>query len=324
MDPTLHHQQLLANMHTFCLAANSLSFTKAAEALCITQGAVSQRIKCLEEQLGFSLFVRMTRKLALTVEGQRLLDVLTPSFNRIFSEIDDIKFNELSGELYIGVAPTFAKIWLLPKLTDFHEQYPNLNMKIRMKGSPLNFQQEPVDIAIYYSDGRHPNFVHQRLFDEALTPVCSPDYFRKLFGSDTLPKHWESQFREATFIHNTESLEFIRPDEEWNEWLDRQSNPALKSVDVLAKHYIINHCDMTIDAAEAGMGMSMARTLLVRDRLRQGALVAPFERVKAKLGYDLIFPMSYASRPKIQAFIQWLNTQITLESVSQDKTQPPT
>ena len=51
----------------------------------------------LEEQLGFSLFVRMTRQLALTQEGERLLDALTPSFNRIFSEIDDIKFNELSG-----------------------------------------------------------------------------------------------------------------------------------------------------------------------------------------------------------------------------------
>lgn len=314
MSNIIHNQQLLANMHTFCIAANSLSFTKAAETLCITQGAVSQRIKTLEEQLGFSLFIRMTRKLTLTMEGKRLLDALTPSFNRIFSEIDDIKFNELSGELYIGVAPTFAKNWLLIKLADFRTRYPNLNMKIRMKGSPLNFQHEPVDIAIYYSDGKHPNFYHQRLLDEYLTPVCSPEYFRQLFGSDTLPLNWEAKFQKAIFIHNTESLEFIRPDEEWNEWLNNQNNPALKNTDVLANHYIINHCDMTISAAEAGMGMCMARTILVKDKLINGTLIAPFERIKAKLGYDLICPFSHETRPKIQAFIQWLNGQINIDT----------
>jgi LysR family D-serine deaminase transcriptional activator len=306
----LHNQQLLPNLHTFCIAANSLSFTKAAETLCVTQGAVSHRIKILEEQLGFSLFVRMTRQLALTQEGERLLDALTPSFNRIFSEIDDIKFNELSGELYIGVSPTFAKTWLLARLSDFRSRYPNLNIKIRVKGSPLNFQHEPVDIAIYYSDGKHPNFYHQRLFDEYLTPVCSPDYYHKLFGGEPLSCGWEELFKKAIFIHNTESLEFIRSDEEWNYWLITQSNKNLENTDVLSNHYIMNHCDMSMSAAEEGMGMIMARYSLVKDKIERGTLIAPFEKVKSKLGYDLICPAEHNSRPKINAFIQWLNAQI--------------
>lgn len=306
----LHNQQLLANLHTFCIAANSLSFTKAAEVLCVTQGAVSHRIKLLEQQLGFSLFVRMTRQLALTQEGERLLDALTPSFNRIFSEIDDIKFNELSGELYLGVSPTFGKIWLLPWLADFRCRYPNLNIKIRMKGSPLNFQQEPVDIAIYYSDGKYPGYFHQRLFDEYLTPVCSPDYFRQIFAAATLPDGWERLFSTATFIHNTESLEFIRPDEEWLCWLAQQSSQQLNNADVMKNYLIMNHCDMTISAAEQGMGITMARCSLVKDKIEQGLLIAPFEKVKSKLGYDLICPVEHINRPKINAFVQWLTTEI--------------
>ena len=306
----LHQQQLLANLHTFCIAANSLSFTKAAETLCVTQGAVSHRIKILEEQLGFSLFVRMTRQLALTQEGERLLDALTPSFNRIFSEIDDIKFNELSGELYLGVSPTFAKIWLLARLSDFRSRYPNLNIKIRMKGSPLNFQHEPVDIAIYYSDGKHPGFYHQRLFDEYLTPVCSPDYYQKLFGKSPLSHGWDELFKKATFIHNTESLEFIRSDEEWHHWLINQSNTKLTHTEVLSNHFIMNHCDMAMSAAEESMGIAMARYSLVKEKIARGTLVAPFEKVKSKLGYNLICPTEHKSRPKINAFIQWLDTQL--------------
>ena len=306
----LHHQQLLANLHTFCIAANSLSFTKAAETLCVTQGAVSHRIKMLEEQLGFSLFVRMTRQLALTQEGERLLDALTPSFNRIFSEIDDIKFNELSGELYLGISPTFGKRWLLARLADFRARYPNLNIKIRMKGSHLNFQHEPVDIAIYYSDGKYPGFYHQRLFDEYLTPVCSPDYYQQLFGQGPLEYGWEILFKKTTFIHNTESLEFIRSDEEWNHWLINQSNKKLENTDVLVNYFIMNHCDMSISAAEEGMGMTMARYSLVKDKVDRGTLIAPFEKVKSKLGYDLICPFEHKTRPKINAFIQWLNAQL--------------
>ncbi|MFT6984988.1 MAG: LysR family D-serine deaminase transcriptional activator, partial [Psychromonas sp.] len=95
-------QALLTNMHTFSVAARHLSFTKAGEELCLTQGAVSHRIKNLEKQLGFSLFVRLTRRLELTPEGERLLVTLNHSFAEIFSELDDIRFNELRGELYIG------------------------------------------------------------------------------------------------------------------------------------------------------------------------------------------------------------------------------
>ncbi|MGR5111329.1 LysR substrate-binding domain-containing protein [Vibrio jasicida] len=300
-------QQMLSNMYTFAIAGKFLSFTKAAEELFITQGAVSQRIKSLEEQLGFSLFVRMTRRLELTKEGERLLHALNQSFDVIFSELEDIKFNELRGELYIGAAPTFAQSWLLPRLPDFQRLYPHLNIKLRVKASRLDFQHEPVDIAIYYSDSEHPGFYHQRLFDEVLLPVCSPKYFNDHF---TEPAPLLEQLAGVTFIHCSESLEASEPNQEWAMWLGKQSNSLLNTLNVMDRTYLFNHADMAMTAAKNGMGLGIARESLVKSSLENGELVAPFERVSAERGYDLICLNGQQHRPKNAAFIEWLETQL--------------
>lgn len=300
-------QQMLSNMYTFAIAGKFLSFTKTAEELFITQGAVSQRIKSLEEQLGFSLFVRMTRRLELTKEGERLLHALNQSFEVIFSELEDIKFNELRGELYIGAAPTFAQSWLLPKLADFQRQYPNLNIKLRVKASRLDFQHEPVDIAIYYSDSDHPGFYHQRLFDEMLVPVCSPDYFNIHFANDAA---LIDQLSSVTFIHCTESLESSEPNQEWNIWLAHQKDEGFNAINAMERTYLFNHSDMAMIAAKNSMGVGIARESLIRSSLEKGELIAPFERVSSGRGYDLICLNGQQHRPKNAAFIEWLERQV--------------
>ncbi|PSW06130.1 LysR substrate-binding domain-containing protein [Photobacterium lipolyticum] len=300
-------QLLLANMYTFSVAAKFLSFTMAAEELFITQGAVSQRIKSLEEQLGFTLFVRMTRRLELTAEGDRLLQALNQSFDVIFSEIEDIRFNELRGELYIGAAPTFAQSWLLPRLPKFQELYPNLNVKLRVKASRLDFQHEPVDLAIYYSEGNHPEFYSRRLFDETITPVCSNSYYQKLFGDQShQTPDMGSKLKQATFIHCSESLEASEPNREWQLWLKSQSDDSLNTLNVLERTYIFNHSDMAMIAAKNGMGIAMARESLVTKSLKSGELIAPFENVYSGRGYDLICLNGQEHRPRIAAFIEWL------------------
>ena len=296
-------QQLLANMHTFSVAAKFLSFTKAAEELCITQGAVSQRIKSLEQQLGFKLFFRMTRKLTLTTEGERLLLAINQSFDVIFSEIEDIKFNELRGELYIGVAPTFGQCWLLPRLPAFQQLYPNLNLKLRVKASRLDFLHEPVDVAIYYSEGHHQGFYSCRLFDEMLTPVCSPRYFTEyLSGHSSL----RDKFERVTFIHCTESLEASEPNQEWKLWLQHQQDETLTSLNTMKRTNIFNHSDMAMTAAKNGMGLAMGRESLIQESLASGELIAPFERVSSGRGYDLICLNDQQHRARNAAFIDWL------------------
>ncbi|WP_028862149.1 LysR substrate-binding domain-containing protein [Psychromonas aquimarina] len=290
-------QALLANMHTFSVAARLLSFTKAGEELCLTQGAVSHRIKNLEKHLGFSVFVRLTRRLELTTEGERLLATLNHSFAEIFSEVEDIRFNELRGELYIGASPTFALAWLMPRLPSFQKLYPNLNVKIRIKASKLDFKHEPVDLAIYYGNEDHPDLHCLRLFSEKLIPVCTPAYALQFALADNI-----ENLKAVTFIHCIESLESISPIHEWSTWLKANS----LDLDCEQRQYQFNHCEMAAVAARQGMGIAMGRAELIQSHIESGELTAPFAPVDAGLGYDLICSKGQENRPKYQAFLNWI------------------
>ncbi len=296
-----HKQNLLAQLYTFSVVAKFLSFTLAAEELCVTQGAVSQRIKKLEEDLGFKLFVRLTRKLELTEEGKRILTTLTLSLDNVFSEIEDIRFNELRGELYIGIAPTFAHLWLVPRLAEFQQLYPHLDVKIRVKASKLDFQNQPVDLAIYYWDNTHADFYHVRLFDEDLLPVCTPEYAERL----GLLKN-ESRLHEACFLHCTESLEFLSPLAEWKQWLKQTG----RDTNVLQRKYVFNHEELCMVAARNSMGIAMGRYQLIKPYLDSGELIAPYERIPSGLGYDLICPKGHETRMRFQAFSEWIQNNI--------------
>lgn len=293
-------QLVITNLYTFYIAAKCLSFTKAAEELCLTQGAVSQRIKQLEQQLGFKLFVRLTRKLELTEEGRRMKESVNSAFSIIFSDIDDIRFNELSGELYIGIAPTFAQSWLMPRLADFQALYPNLNLKIRVKASPLDFQHEPVDLAIYYSRNQNADMHNEIILEEFLTPVCTPEYAAKHNINANI-----DCLNQVHLIHCTESLDSASFDSEWKYWLNSQQHASIQA------HYsVFNHAEMAVSAIRSHMGIGMGRIALIQPYLDSGELIAPFARIPAGMNYLLICPKGMEQRPKFKAFRQWLYDQI--------------
>ena len=142
------------DMQTFEVTARHLSFTLAAHEMNLTQGAVSHRIRRLEMHIGFRLFIRMTRKLALTEEGKRLLATLSHSLRAINDEIEDIRDQDLRGTLHIGIAPTLAHLWLMPRLPRFQTQWPGLNLQFRVRAGVMDFNEERVDLAIYYGATR--------------------------------------------------------------------------------------------------------------------------------------------------------------------------
>lgn len=300
-------QHVVANLYTFNIAAKCLSFTRAAEELNLTQAAVSQRIKQLEQQLGFKLFVRLTRKLEFTEEGRQLYETVNSSFGAIFSDIDDIMFNELSGELYIGIAPTFAQSWLLPRLANFQTHYPNLNLKIRVKASHLDFQHEPVDLAIYYSRESQPDMYNEVLMEEFLTPICTPLYAEK----NNINNHINS-LSNANLIHCTECIDSANFDFEWQHWLKQQKekiNPRLN-------YCIFNHGEMAMSWVRNHMGIGMGRVALIQPYLDSGELIAPFSPIPANMKYLLICPKGMEQRPKFKAFTSWIRAQFVEETGS--------
>ncbi|GAB6099609.1 LysR family transcriptional regulator [Halanaerocella petrolearia] len=121
----------------FYYVATYLSFSKAADKLFISQSAVSQSIKSLEDKLDTSLFIRNTKQVTLTKEGELLYKHIKPAFNLIkngeknIQEINSFK----KGEIHIGANDTICKYFLLPYLKKFHELYPQIHIQITNRTS---------------------------------------------------------------------------------------------------------------------------------------------------------------------------------------------
>ncbi|KJG02018.1 LysR substrate-binding domain-containing protein [Photobacterium angustum] len=290
-------QILMANMHVFNIAARELSFTKAASYLNMSQSAVSHRIKNLEQQLGFKLFIRLTRKLELTPEGIRLKMAVSQSFDAIYSELNDIKHNELSGELFIGTSNNFAASWLIPRLTSFQKRYPNLDVRIQVKDSIHDFRYEPIDLAIYYIKPNHPDLHTELLFNENLIPVCSPQYAQQL----GLIEKGIKGLKEATFIHRTQS-------KAWPRWLTANNS----DIDCYQKTYSFNQSNLYITAAINSLGIAIGRQQLIEKPLASGQLVTPFSAIPSDLNYYIACMKGMEERPKYLAFKNWLQEQINM------------
>jgi DNA-binding transcriptional LysR family regulator len=115
----------------FYQVAKSLSFSEAADTLFISQSAVSQSIKALEKRLNQALFIRSTKKVALTKEGELLLKHIEPAINLISRGENQLCADSKSGvQLRIGASDTICRYYLVPYLNNFHKIYPNIHIKV--------------------------------------------------------------------------------------------------------------------------------------------------------------------------------------------------
>ena len=150
----------LADLHAFEAAARHLSFTRAAAELGVTQGAVSQRIRRLEDTLGRPLFERLTRALALTADGKTLAAAIGDGLARIDDGLAAIDRQRRpprgAATLTLSVAPGFAGRWLLPRLGRFRERHPDIEVRIEAEDRLANFAGDGVDLAIRCGLGAYP------------------------------------------------------------------------------------------------------------------------------------------------------------------------
>ncbi|PKM50338.1 MAG: LysR family transcriptional regulator [Firmicutes bacterium HGW-Firmicutes-7] len=121
----------------FYQVATQLSFSKASKSLFISQSAVSQAIKTLEEKLDTTLFIRSTKKVYLTPKGKLLLDHIEPAINLIRNgQLSLLESPSLSkGKLHIGASDTICKYYLIPYLKEFHQSYPNIHLQVTNRTS---------------------------------------------------------------------------------------------------------------------------------------------------------------------------------------------
>src|SRR6266404_4989802 len=144
----------LETFRFFEAAARHLNFTHAAKEMHVTHSAVSQRIKRLEEHLGTPLFRRSARGMQLTDAGSRLLERVRSAISEIAEGVEAIRPGNADRILTISTVPCFAAYWLLPRLADFNEQHPEIQVNILATRSLTDFTRDGVDLALRFGPGK--------------------------------------------------------------------------------------------------------------------------------------------------------------------------
>jgi LysR family glycine cleavage system transcriptional activator len=284
----------LNGLRAFEAAARHLSFTLAASELNVTQTAISHQIRRLEEELGIRLFIRQNRALALTPEARDYLPGVRAAFNDLRLATDRLLRKDDDKVLTVSTLASLAAKWLLPRLTDFQEAHPGIDVHITTSTSLVDFQRDDVDAAIRYGRGQWPGLRADWLMADELFPVCSPSLLR-----GDKPLRQPEDLRGYPLLHTSNANS-----DDWRLWLTAAGLPA----DIAKQPGItFDMIFMTIQAAIDGIGVAMGRTSYVSDDIAKGRLVVPFKiALPADAGFYLVSPEGRREAPKLAAFRQWM------------------
>jgi LysR family glycine cleavage system transcriptional activator len=289
------------SLRAFEAAARHSSFSGAASELGVSQSAVSQHVKTLEEWLGHALMTRGARRSEPTREGARLARAVAEGLGQISSVCEDIRDKQhAKNTIVISCLPGFAFIWLFPRLLNFDLAHPHLSLSITIDTGQKEFSGSSADIGIRYGKGDNPGFVVEPLMGEDLFPVCAPAL---VAGQN--PLQHTSDLAHHTLLRD-EFSPFTADPPSWEFWA-RENDLTLPRP---ARTRSFGQSNMVIQAAIQGVGVAIGRGPLVDDAIADGRLVRPFpQTARSKLKYWLVYPEALRESEKIRLFIDWIKSE---------------
>jgi LysR family glycine cleavage system transcriptional activator len=277
----------LNGIRAFDAAARRGSFAGAAAELNVSAAAASRMVRVLEDRLGVALFERGANRLALTSHGRTYHVGLSPILDALAQLTDQVKAQAASRVLIIGVGPTFAVRWLIPRLASFQEVAPDIEVRVTTGGAAAPFADDWT-CGIKLGDGRWPGLIAERLFDADLTPVCTPRLAQRLKS----PRQLRPQML----------LRVAHAHEDWPLWLEAAGLPGMTAAGPTFEFY-----GQALQAASDGVGVTLGIRPYIDDDLKAGRLVAPFKlSVPKGSRWYLVFRAARAGEPAFLAFQGWL------------------
>lgn len=288
-----------AALAAFEAAARHGSYTGAAEELSVTQSAVCRQIAGLESFVGVKLFRRGRRGVLLTEAGA--------AYGRtVRARLDEIERDTLSlmasgsgrGVLELGVVPTFATEWLLPRLSDFHARHPDITLNLTTRIQPFLFEDSGLDAALHAGGAPWPGSDSLHLMRESMVAVASPELLAARLPSRTRLR--------AADVARLPLLQMATRPQAWRGWFEAQGlhvegDLAGPRMDLFS---------MLIAAASRGQGAALVPQLLAEPALREGRLRVLVERPHySDRSYRLIYPEAKAHHPALVALRDWLDGQ---------------
>lgn len=280
-----------SGLRAFEAVCRYLSFNQAAEELGVTPGAVSRQIQTLEQYLGKTLFHRHHKRIELTAVGRQYLAEITLPLEKIAAATARLRSETRRNAVSICAYPTFVLRWLIPRWAKLYERHPDIDVQLVTSLNPADFERDDFDLSIQIL----PEGVTLRgmrvdkLLDVVTYPVCSPAMAVRI--------KTPADLRNAVLLH-----ESPRPSD-WARWC---AAAGLHDIDTnRGLHF--ESANMSLHAAENGLGVAIGIDALVQDSIASGRLVRLFDvERRSTQPFQIVSSARKADRPKLAAVREWM------------------
>ncbi len=287
----------LEGLRAFEVASRHLSFTDAAAELFVTQGAVSQRIKALEHELGVTLFRRSARGLSLTREGERLSHGVRTGLGHIADAVARLSAPADDGALTLSVLPSFAARWLIPRLHRLADRHPDLHVQVIAEPGLTDLHARRVHGALRFTRRPPLGLIATLLMHDTIAPVCSPGFLAHIGSVAEV-----GDLAHLPILHDL-STDGDGSGTDWRSWLAYVGHDGLR----LPSGQGFSQADLTIEAAASGLGIALARTSLVLADFAANRLVRlPFPAMPTPYSYYLLHLPEMEGDPRLLQLREWL------------------
>ncbi|MEO1705913.1 MAG: transcriptional regulator GcvA [Pseudomonadota bacterium] len=288
----------LTALRAFEAAARHMSFAKAAEELSVTPAALSFQIKSLEEHLGEPVFRRLNRAVELTEAGRALAPGTSEGFSALQGAWRAVRRLTDQTNLTVTAGPAFTAKWLAPRLFEFAQAHPEIELRFSASLRMMDFNRDGVDVAIRFSNSDASAGLYSLpLASEWVTPVMVPELAQRYPTPESL--------RDAPLITDL-SIDFLDPNPDWAAWFRTM---GVAPAEVHGPKF--SQADHAVDAALAGVGVVLGRRALCIKDIAEGRLVAPYGvALNTGARFRFMCPEGLERRPQIKAFRDWMLEEI--------------
>lgn len=296
----------LAGLVAFEAAARHRSLTIAARELKVTQSAVSQQVRSLEQQLGVTLFLRSNRGLELSEQGKLLYRSVRAGFECMAAGVDEIRAVR-KPTVVVGTTTAIATFWLVPRLQDFRRQHPDIDVSIMAADLGFDTVANSIDAGIVFGRGVWPGFRAAALREGDVFPVCSPLY---LDGRG--PFRAPADLLDETLLTLELDGATITT---WPLWF------AHHGIRARAQRRIrFNNLSLLLQATCEGQGIALGWSLLTDRLLAEGRLVRPLPGAIRTHGAYYVIAAERDEREEVRLFEEWVLGQF---AACPEATDPP-
>lgn len=289
----------MSALATFEAAARLGSFTHAATELGVTQAAVSRQVKLLEDALNTRLFVRANRRVVLTASGAALAATVSTAFGSMAEMIETIRQPFAADTVTLGATLAFSHFWILPRLTGFRTEHPDIKLKLLADDSITDLRRDRLDVAVRF--GKPPFADAQTIAStpDTVFPVCSP----RLLDAHRMTPGDADLARLPLIASDSVNPSWLT----WRTWAQGVGlGPAIGKASDLSR-LRFNHYTDTIQAAVNGEGVALGWGALLGGHLEEGRLVRlGSDTLTLQERYHVLIPQGRAPSQAATLFVDWL------------------